>query len=964
MKKITLNALVMLFACLTLNAFNSPTNEASKSPIAENISEDNASDTVDLNGFLFEFLGVQYNLNGTSTWTYKVTGVGARRNLSHWKLKLFDEHNVTTSSPNTWEVHVDPHFEYYGIKWDSSVHKNGGVKTFSFTLNGWYDVGDVDFGYKAGRKLFHGIIHGPTNLSTTSISGTVFNDTNANGIQDGVEGFLPNVQINLYNDTNGNGLIDAGEPVLETTTTDGVGGYIFDNTSALHIIVEAVPPSNTADFSYQATTPSIITRFLTINDVMNVDFGIKRSQIAFYNISGVVYDDNNQNGMNESEVGLSAVVLKMYNDTNANGTLDAGELQVATTTTDANGAYIFAQVMYTHVIIEVVVPGNSSSFDYIATTDTQEAITMLNQNIIDVNFGIFKVQQADYNVFGTVYDDDSENAALDTTETGRLANVTLTLYIDDDADGRVGSGDTVIATTTSAADGTYSFLNITVENTVVAVTVPQNTTNYTYTLTTAARVDTSSISTDVTGINFGINKVAATFVVSGNVFSDENADGVNAATEAGLNGVVINLFDDVNGNGRVDRGEPFIATTTSDRSGNYQFGGITAPNVILQMVLPTNTPQFTYIATTPVSVAITGDVSTTVDFGVNRQLVVLYNVSGVIWDDQNEDQIKDANENKLAGIGVTLFHDVNANGALDTNDISQSTLVTDTNGYYQFTGINLRNILVVPTMPSNGTFTTFNTRAVSSISTDAIDVDFGISIASSLFQVTGIVFDDQNENGILDLGENPIDGLPVEIYADTDGSGTLDTNIDLLVAFTQTSNSGFLIEDPNNYIVDFVPGGQTFIKLVVPEDTLLVTYTITFDPDSGTAAPDGVFATLMTASISNINFGLKITDSTSVSRVANDADVLFTQDGAPEDVSDRLRLYPNPTVQQIAINAEEFAGDVTVEIYNDRGYRVLTTTVSPFGNEAKVDVQRLAPGMYYAKFGSRNKVASKKFIKK
>ena len=153
--KITLSALVLLLACFTLNAFNYPINENSENLMAESAMVENSTGTVDLNGFLFEFLGVQYNLNGTSTWTYKVTGVGARRSLSHWKLKLFDDHNVTTASPNTWEVHVDPHFHYYGIKWDSSVNKNGGTKTFSFTLDGRYDVGDVDFGYKSGRKLFH-----------------------------------------------------------------------------------------------------------------------------------------------------------------------------------------------------------------------------------------------------------------------------------------------------------------------------------------------------------------------------------------------------------------------------------------------------------------------------------------------------------------------------------------------------------------------------------------------------------------------------------------------------------------------------------------------------------------------------------------------------------------------------------------------------------------------------------------
>ncbi|AXG68994.1 serine-aspartate repeat-containing protein D [Kordia sp. SMS9] len=814
------------------------------------------------------------------------------------------------------------------------------------------DVTDVDYGVNQRQVIDY------------NISGTVFDDDNENGTQDAGERDLDNITVTLYADNNDDGVVDAGDTVISTATTANDGVYNFTGVTTENTIVEVTVPGDTANFTYTLTTAGAVDTSSLITDVV-ADFGINQVEIILYDISGTVFDDDDANGVRDTGEGfVQGVVVTLYADNDGDGILGGTDTVIGSTTSStAAGDYTFAGVTVRNTIVEVTVPANQPSLTYTLTTAATQAVSSAITDVTGVDFGIDEFLIVNYNIFGTVYDDDNENAVLDTTETGRLANVTLTLYVDDDADGRVGSGDTVIATTTSAADGTYSFLNVTIQNTLVSVTIPANDVNFNYTLTTDARIDTSSVSTDVTDVDFGINQVSTTYTVSGNVFNDVNADGVNEAAEAGLNGVVINLFDDVNGNGRVDRGEPLIATTSSDRSGNYQFGGITAPNVILQMVLPTNTPQFTYIATTPVSVVLTGGVSTTVDFGINRQLVVLYNVSGVIWDDQNADQIKDANEPRLSGIGVTLFHDVNANGALDTSDISLSTVVTGTNGGYIFTGINLRNVLVVPTAPADGTFTTPNTRAVSSISTDAIDVDFGISIASSLFQVTGVVFDDQNENGILDAGENSIDGLPVEIYADTDNSGTLDTNIDLLVAFTQTSNNGFLIEDPN-YVVDSVPGGQVLIRIVVPEDTLLVTYTITFDPDSGTAAPDGVFATFMSGNLSNINFGLKIEDTSSTSRAANDADVMFTQDGAPEDVSDRLRLYPNPTVQQIAINAEEFAGDVTVEIYNDRGYRVLTTTVSPFGNEVKVDVQRLAPGMYYAKFGSRNKVASKKFIKK
>ena len=1083
--KITLIALAMLFACLTLNAFNSSKNKITDVTMIENIVEENASTVVDLNGFLFEFLGVQYNLDGTSTWTYKVTGNGARRNLSHWKLKLFNEHNVTSASPNTWEVHVDPHFRYYGIKWDSSVNKNGGTKTFSFTLDGRYDVGTVDFGYKAGRKLFHSSIQGPTTPSTNSISGTVFNDTNANGVLDGVEGSLSGVQINLFDDANANGLVDAGEALLESKITDGLGGYTFVNISALNVIVEQITPSDTIDFLYQSTTAEQRSILLTANDITNIDFGIKRTQVVFYDISGTVYDDNNQNAMNDNEAGLVAVSVKMYDDANANGTLEAGESLIATTTTDANGTYTFTQVMFTHVIVEVVKPRNTEVLNYIATTDTQEAITMSNQNIIDVNFGIDRVQIVNYNISGTVFDDDNENGSIDfgegsvgsvtltlyadtnndgvvdagdtvigttttnsmsgnysfvnvtventlvavtvptndssftyvlttadaivtdstitditganfginrevvvnynidgfvwdddnedgTPDTAReafLENVTLTLYADNNNDGRVGVGDTVIATTTSASDGTYNFANVTAATTLVEVTIPANTSSYVYRLTTGNELVTNSVNTNITGINFGINEETATYSISGTVFDDNNENGLNDA-EAGLSNIPIRLYNDLDQNGRVDRGEPLLFETVTDRNGNYQFVGLTDVFVVIQAAVPPRTPTFQYTPTTPVSVGLSSGVSTNVHFGINRELVILYNISGLVWDDDNSNQVKDTAELVLSNINVTLYNDANANGVVDTGEATIATVPTSSTGTYTFTGVNVLNVIVEPTLPTNGTFTTASSLALTSVNTDITNADFGIDVMSNLFQVTGVVFDDDNRNGIADPGEGSVDGLAVEIYVDTDGSGTFDPNLDALVAFTQTSNGAFDFANPN-YVVNDVPTGQVFIRIVIPAgNPPLLTYTPTYDPDTGTANPDGVYPTIMTGDISGINFGIDVIDFIGTPRdVATDTGLITNGEniqaiGEPVDVSSRLRLYPNPTVREIGINAEEFSGDVTVEIYNDRGYRVLTTTASPFGGELKVDVQRLRPGMYYVKFGSRNKVASKKFVKR
>ena len=126
----------------------------------------------------------------------------------------------------------------------------------------------------------------------------------------------------------------------------------------------------------------------------------------------------------------------------------------------------------------------------------------INEALIRVN----------YDVFGTVYDDNNDNGTND-NESG-VDNVTLTLYADNNADGVLDAGDTVITTTTSGTDGSYSFLHVCIQNTIVAVTVPTDDGTFTYTLTTPATQAIDSINTNVSGVDFGINEKA---VISYNV---------------------------------------------------------------------------------------------------------------------------------------------------------------------------------------------------------------------------------------------------------------------------------------------------------------------------------------------------------------------------------------------------------------------------------------------------------------
>ena len=72
-----------------------------------------------------------------------------------------------------------------------------------------------------------------------SISGTVFNDANANGVQDSGEPGIAGVTV--YIDANNNGILDAGEI---STTTNSAGQYTLSGLTGGTYVVRQILPSN------------------------------------------------------------------------------------------------------------------------------------------------------------------------------------------------------------------------------------------------------------------------------------------------------------------------------------------------------------------------------------------------------------------------------------------------------------------------------------------------------------------------------------------------------------------------------------------------------------------------------------------------------------------------------------------------------------------------------------------------
>src|SRR5581483_10560820 len=216
--------------------------------------------------------------------------------------------------------------------------------------------------------------------------------------------------------------------------------------------------------------------------------------------------------------------------------------------------------------------------------------------------------------------------------------------------------DVVLATTTTAADGSYTFDGL-AAGTYRVREVGQTG----WVQTTVNPGDVAVVSgTDVTGVDFGNFRLGR---LAGVKFNDINGDGVREAGESGLQGWTIQLLSTA---------DVVLATTTTDAAGNYAFDGLMAGTYRVREV-----GQAGWVQTTvnPGDVTVlSGTAATGVDFGNFR----LGQLAGVKFNDINGDGTREAGESGLQGWTIQL---------LSTADVVLATTTTAADGSYTFDGL-------------------------------------------------------------------------------------------------------------------------------------------------------------------------------------------------------------------------------------------------------------------------------------
>jgi len=192
--------------------------------------------------------------------------------------------------------------------------------------------------------------------------------------------------------------------------------------------------------------------------------------------------------------------------------------------------------------------------------------------------------------------------------------------------------------------------------------------------------------------------------ISGTVFNDLNGNGAINPGEPGVPGVTVNL--DTNADGSVD------ASTVTSASGTYTFGSLAAGTYRVRETAPAGTVQ---TSANPADLVLGAATDVTgVDFG-NFTLIT---ISGLAFNDLNGDGVQGPGEPGMSGVTIQL--DTGANGSVD------ATTVTGASGTYAFTGLGPGTYRVREVVPAGFAQTSANPADVTPASgVDVSGINFG-----------------------------------------------------------------------------------------------------------------------------------------------------------------------------------------------------------------------------------------------
>jgi len=289
------------------------------------------------------------------------------------------------------------------------------------------------------------------------------------------------------------------------------------------------------------------------------------------------------------------------------------------------------------------------------------------------------------------------------------------------------------------------------------------------------------------------------------VWLDSNENGVLDGAETGMNGVIVELYDEL--------GTKLAQTVTSNHfngsPGSYLFTNLDPGKYRVQFKPDSPYDQFSSDLITIAA----GEQYLQLDVGL---VTKKGKIGGYVWLDSNENGLQDSGESGMNDVTVELY-----NGTSILLATTTTATFNGLPGHYEFNNLSPGNYQVRFVLPAGYKFTQQGAGSSVEPSTgrtavvalaqgeENVVIDAGL-IQLALPSVTGRVWLDVNKNGIQDASEEGINGIEVHLYDEHH------LKLDQTVTADQSGSKG-------RYAFVDLPPGKYAVKFFYPDETYLPT---------------------------------------------------------------------------------------------------------------------------------------------
>ncbi|MFT6033327.1 MAG: protocatechuate 3,4-dioxygenase beta subunit, partial [Arenicella sp.] len=613
-----------------------------------------------------------------------------------------------------------------------------------------------DFGYEDAAGTF-------------TMGGTVFIDPNKNGIEDADDLGIEGVTLNLIdrNDINGydvvDGMLDVNGDSRISAADDGVvaGVTIIDGM----FDIDLNGTINEAD-------SGVVGPFNILEGVVNLaqaGVATQSSNFDAVRLASVAVDGNPSG----SPVGTALATTGKTSQFEF-WEVDLGSVQLLSEVTIFNRDDGF-QGRLSNVFVLVADTAFPSDTHQTNDLSAARAVADFEFQITEASLGVtadpvvsiggvagrfVRIQKSGTNTNGT----DSDPNQLDIAE----VKITPSFIL--------ANSDAVVATTTTDALGNYTFSGLSAGDYSVAVT--DNAVRLAgYDITSGLdALDRTIDGGNETDVDFGYIREEATASIAGEVFIDENQNGMAEDGELDLSNVRVHLCTSPTvGATCLPADGSFVATTTTDFNGEYIFKGLTPAQYVVDSD-SADIPVGLDKTVDPALISISeGEKVTDVAHGYQPTPIIGTNnnagvLSGFVWIDVLPNGDFDANEAPISGVTIMVFDGTDPAG-------SSPVLTTTTGPDGRWIISNIVTELV------DSLFVAYQMN--DSMSSQGIDAAAGADlnevqptnfpIGDNVYNPVPLMSDEDNNIGDLNFGFDPagadLGSISGIIYTDADQDG-------------------------------------------------------------------------------------------------------------------------------------------------------------------------------------------------